>query len=866
MADYNEKDDSPPRKLQPGTKGVVREKEVRAGTIINDPSLERVVEDEFNMTERDLQEAKTLADQMSTADVRALMEQVIKIHAHDPNFPDQALAKATEFLANDDVFENPEDHTELIYEMKLEAALITTNSPYSEVRAVVDNRDDPTMPSSTIRAWIIGLSFSCLLGFINQLFSIRMPSIGVGSNVAQLLAFPVGKLLERTLPDWGFTLWDIRHSLNPGRFSRKEHMLITIMANVAGSTPYTNSIIWIQYLPQFFNQSYAGSFSYQILVALSTNLVGYGIAGLTRRFLVYPSYCVWPTSLTTIALNNAFHDDNNTPIQGPFRRTYSITRYKFFLLAFAAMFVWFWFPNYLFGALSVFSWMTWIAPNNLYLDVFTGFNNGLGLNPWPTFDWNIVTFMVDPLMVPFFTTMNRFVGMVLSGFIVVGIWYTNAYWTAFLPINSNMVWDNTASPYNVSRIIDDRGLFDAGKYEAYSPAFLSAANLTLYGVFFAVYPATLVYVALNHRYEVGMGLKNVWNGFRDIFRKNKAARTSQYGDVHNRLMAKYTEAPQWWYMALLVVAVAFGIAGIAGWETYTNPGVVFYGLALCLLFVIPVGLVNAMTGVEVTLNVLAEFIGGSLVPGNALAMNFFKSYGYVTCAHAVWFANDLKLAHYIKIPPRQTFMAQVIATLASTFVCVGILNFQMNSIPNVCTPDAPNKMTCPSILTFFTASVLWGTLGPVKMFGHKGQYTWLMIGWPIGALLPVAVWYAQKRFSGKNWTRRIHPVLLLTGGMGWAPYNLSYLIPTVPIGWLSWIWCKNRFVGFWGKYNFVLSAALSSGIAISGIVMFFALQWPEVKIDWWGNSVVSQGCEAEACVLKQLGPGEYFGPRSGEFH
>jgi hypothetical protein len=33
----------------------------------------------------------------------------------------------------------------------------------------------------------------------------------------------------------------------------------------------------------------------------------------------------------------------------------------------------------------------------------------------------------------------------------------------------------------------------------------------------------------------------------------------------------------------------------------------------------------------VTLNVLAEFIGGMIVEGNALAMNFFKSYGFVGC-------------------------------------------------------------------------------------------------------------------------------------------------------------------------------------------------------------------------------------------
>lgn len=124
--------------------------------------------------------------------------------------------------------------------MKLEAALITNNSPYSEVRAVVDNHDDPSTPVSTIRAWVIGLGFSILLGFINQLFSIRQPGITVLANVAQLLSFPIGKLCEKTLPDVGFTLMGVRHSLNPGKFNKKEHMLITIMANVAYQTPYTN--------------------------------------------------------------------------------------------------------------------------------------------------------------------------------------------------------------------------------------------------------------------------------------------------------------------------------------------------------------------------------------------------------------------------------------------------------------------------------------------------------------------------------------------------------------------------------------------------------------------------------------------------
>ncbi len=66
----------------------------------------------------------------------------------------------------------------------------------------------------------------------------------------------------------------------------------------------------------------------------------------------------------------------------------------------------------------------------------------------------------------------------------------------------------------------------------------------------------------------------------------------------------------------------------------------------------------------------------------------------------------------------------------------------------------------------------------------------------------------------------------------------------------------------------MLSAALSTGIAIAGVIIFFAIQWPGVKIKWWGNTVSFQGCEdtANACVLYTLDKGEYFGPRIGDFH
>lgn len=294
-------------------------------------------------------------------------------------------------------------------------------------------------------------------------------------------------------------------------------------------------------------------------------------------------------------------------------------------------------------------------------------------------------------------------GTAVGTIVIAAMWYGNSFSTAYLPINSNRVFDNTGNLYNVSLAVNEHALFDAEKYANYSPPFLTAGYLTEYMFFFSIYTATISYAYIYHRYEIATGFRNLFNSFR----KDKDTEVGQYLDVHNRLMKKYAEVsgskqdttpipilvyhhpyhmrhlnvchqakilifgrgqvPEWWYTIVTVVAIAFGCAGIAAWETYTSPGVVFYGLALCAIFVIPVGIIKAMTGIEVTLNVLAEFIGGSFAEGNALSMNFFKSFGYVTCAHALFFSNDLKLAHYVKIPPRQTFSAQMWGTLVSTF-------------------------------------------------------------------------------------------------------------------------------------------------------------------------------------------------------
>ncbi len=39
-----------------------------------------------------------------------------------------------------------------------------------------------------------------------------------------------------------------------------------------------------------------------------------------------------------------------------------------------------------------------------------------------------------------------------------------------------------------------------------------------------------------------------------------------------------------------------------------------------------------------------------MLPGRPIAMMLFKTYGYITMAQALYFLQDMKFGHYLKVP------------------------------------------------------------------------------------------------------------------------------------------------------------------------------------------------------------------------
>jgi hypothetical protein len=81
---------------------------------------------------------------------------------------------------------------------------------------------------------------------------------------------------------------------------------------------------------------------------------------------------------------------------------------------------------------------------------------------------------------------------------------------------------------------------------------------------------------------------------------------------------------------------------------------------------------------------------------------------------------------------------------------------------------------------------------------------------------------------------------------------------------------RRRHFAWWTKYNYVLSAAMDSGVAVSAVLIFTFLQYPKngaigahTVQTWWGNTVWQRTADWQGTPMITLKPGEYFGPKNG---
>ncbi|KAG9042760.1 hypothetical protein FS837_010406 [Tulasnella sp. UAMH 9824] len=694
------------------------------------------------------------------------------------------------------------------------------DSPYPEVRASVANTDDPDMPTLTFRMWLIGITLCVLRACLNLFFDLRWPSPAISETLVAILAYPFGKALDRMLP---IRYWTIPPSipvvggralsLNPGPFNIKEHTLVYMMSSVAGASPYgMNMIITTE---KSYGTTLGTGFAFLFL--LGTEITGFAFVAIGRSLFIHPASIIWPNSLVTSALLNTLHAEEET-------RNGQMTRYRFFVICGTGAFIYYFLPGYLFTGLSAFSWVCWISPNNVVVNQLFGTVTGLGMGLL-TFDWSQVAYLKSPLVIPWWASVNVILGFVLFSWILAPIlYYSNVWNMGHLPIMGYSAYDRFGLPYDTHRVLTPDKQLNVTAYQEYSPVYLPVTFALTYLVAFMITTSIIVQTML---YE-GPAILAALRGTK-----------VEDDDIHAKLMRHYPEVPSYYYVGVFIVGFSMLIGAIQLRDVGMPIWSLFLAMILPLAYLIPCAYIYAKSGTPVPINLVAQIIPGAILPGRPIANMVFKTCAIQSLARGLSFLEDLKLGHYLKIPPYASFWAQLVATIISVSAQIAVKNALFAAVPDICEPSQPNNLVCPSKGIFYSASIIWGLIGASRQFGKGSVYNFHVYGLVIGALLPIPIWLWHRRHP-KSIVRHFNISVFLSA-QTWVPpatgVNFtSYFI----VAFLFQYLLRVRRHKVWAKFNYILSCALEAGTGIAVIVIFLALQLPKagrISFNWWGNTV-----------------------------
>ncbi|KAL9660066.1 hypothetical protein QQ045_024877 [Rhodiola kirilowii] len=701
------------------------------------------------------------------------------------------------------------------------------NSPIEQVALTVPTTDDFTLPCVTFRTWILGTLACVVLSFLNQFFWYRREPLSITSISAQIAVVPLGHLMASAITDRVFFKGRMfEFSLNPGPFNVKEHVLITIFANSGASNVYAIHIV--SAVKIFYKRSM--TFLVALLVVLTTQVLGFGWAGIFRKYLVEPAAMWWPQNLVQVSLFRALHEREKRPKGG-------LTRNQFFLIAFICSLTYYVFPGYLFPMLTSLSWICWIYPKSVLAQQLGSGLHGLGIGAIG-FDWSsISSYLGSPLASPWFATANIAVGFTIVVYVITPIAYwLNVYKAQNFPIFSDGLFTSTGQKYNITAIVDEKFHIDLEAYEKEGPLYMSTFFSIYYGIGFACLTATIVHVVLFHG--------------RDIWSLSKSAFQKKHMDVHTKLMRRYKQVPEWWFVCILILSVA---ATLFTCQYYNDQlqlpwWGVFLACAVAFTFTLPVGVIAATTNQMLSLNVMTEYIIGYIYPGYPVANICFKVYGYISMKQGITFLQDFKLGHYMKIPPRSMFMAQVVGTVVSALAHLTTAWWLMDTVPDICDRlvlPAGSPWTCPGDHVFYDASVIWGLIGPRRIFGDLGYYSSINWFFLLGVLSPLLVWLAHRAYPDKQWIKLINMPVLLGATINMPPATAVNYTSWIIIGFLSGYVVYRYYRNWWGRHNYVLSGALDAGLAFMGVALYLCLGMSHVSLEWWGSS--PDGCPLASC-------------------
>ncbi|KAL1386863.1 OPT oligopeptide transporter protein-domain-containing protein [Phyllosticta capitalensis] len=687
--------------------------------------------------------------------------------------------------------------------------------------------DDPSLSPWTFRALFIGSGLAIFSAVLQTIYYFKPQTIYVSVIFLTVIAYIIGEAMA-LLPRCG----RVGHFLNPSPFNSKEHAFIVVMASAGATSAVATEILAAQRL--YYDESPSPGAA--VFLVISSQLLGYGIAGLMREVLVQPTKMLWPINIPVNSVFEALHRD----------RSETWKRLRVFLIVFFVMFFYEIIPEWMFPLLQGISIFCLANQNSLvFTNLFGGSqgNEGLGFLS-VSFDWQYIASLGSPLWVPLYTLTNSCIGYLLCICLYMGLYYMNAWRAKDVPFMSQLLFDPSSNftnyvEYNLTTIlnsdntINDTAVVDAG-IPYMTASYISYLITTNMGI-----TAALVHMVLWNYDDIKYGwsflkpsaLKKVlnpswwkfWQGGETQEEHKQRILADPAMDPHYKLMMQngYREVPQWWYAGVLVAAFVIGIITLYGVKS-TLPwwGYIISNI-FAAIFILFFGAQMGLTGFQFNQQPVLQMLAGYMHPGRPLANMYFTTFGYNGVSQGQWLLRDLKLAQLAHLSPRSTFTAQMLGTIiGAIFDYIMMETIVDNQFDVLTAVEGSNIWSGQNVQQYNTLALAWSMAE--HLFSVGARYQWVTISYLVGFVVPVPFWLLYKKTKIRFFEYINLSIILWY--MGWLFVGVnSSILSYFALGFFAQFYLRKYRPQYFVRWNYLVSAALDGGTQVIVFILSFAV-------------------------------------------
>ncbi|KAF7311079.1 OPT oligopeptide transporter [Mycena chlorophos] len=701
---------------------------------------------------------------------------------------------------------------------------------------LISTHDTPTLPVWTFRLWFLSLGLSAFGAVLGEIFTFRPQGVYVSQLFIQVASFAMGKIMAEIIPGPGHKRFKMQgwrcqwfwNFLNPGPFNIKENVGVLIMAAASTHGALAINIFAAESLFYGFQPNNAIA----IFTLMSSQLVGYGLAGMMRTFLVYPTYCVFPNLLPTIQMFDVLFRNTDNILQKK--------RIKFFWVLFIGIcgFLWEWLPEYIAPTLTGVSIFCLARQKSAWVSrIFGGAagNEGLGLFSI-CLDWNYIGSggsAYGALFQPLATQLSLYTGVLICILAFTGAYATNVWNAQNFPFLSQLLFYENGTVYDQDLILNSDYTLNPEK--------LAVVGLPWFSITYAIakigtslsFGATITHMAL-------------WNG-KQVWRALQSGRKGEIDDPHYLKMQVYKEVPFWWYTATFIGSLAMGMA-----TNYTGHSQLpwwgfFIAVGFAAFFLPIISSLYAIICYVPGTEDVARMLAAGLFPGKPIANMYFTLWAYNSTEQGRSMTRDLKMGQYTKLPPRVTFTMQCVGSIVGAIINYFIMNDIITTKREILlSVQGTNTWSGASIQSFNSDAVSWGALAK-QLYSPTSTYGIIPLSIIIGLFVPVPFYLLHRKYPKAHFDGVITPMICTQIGYLSGGINSSVFM-TFLLCIFSQYYLRVYRPGFFRKYNFLASAALDGGTEVMTFIYSFAVGGAGGKTTMFPNWALNPTGNPDYCA------------------